>query len=180
VRKKGNYYGLSTRKGPGTNKYRYQLQTRERILVTQKWFKFHLATNQRTKKPAIKDNTIADTPPLVEVAPFLVEVAEGAELGCAEDGDVVTGLPVVCAELEDAVIVSEPKIIVFPVPIIVIPLVVFPAPLIVVPVVAGVEEVPAAVDAPEAAADVEIERILVVVGAEVGVRVALPEAHNSL
>ena len=31
-------------------------------------------TNQRTKKPATNDNTIADTPTFVEIAPLLVEV----------------------------------------------------------------------------------------------------------
>jgi hypothetical protein len=106
----------------------------------------------------------------------LVEVAEGAE----DEGVIVSGL--VCAEDED--VVSELVIVVAPL----VTLVIVVPPL---SLVAGVEEALAAVDvnslepelvadALEAAADVEIERILVVVGAEVAVRVVLPETHNSL
>jgi len=154
---------LPTRKS--TNGYRYQLQTRERI--TQIWSNFtNVATIQRIKKPAINDNTIADTPPFVEIAPLLVAVSEGSALDSVEDAgsDVVS-------ELEEGVV----------------PPLVTDAPL--VSLVAADEEEAAAVDdtsaelapeEPEALDGREIVRILVVVAGEVAERVVDPETHSAV
>ena len=148
------------------------------------------ATNQRTKKPATNDNTIADIPTFVEVAPLLVEVAV-ATIVLLPTTIVAPVLPPTIVTLGAAIeapvlpatIVTLPAAI--EAPVLPATIVTLPAMIVVGPpssLVSVVEEAAAALEPepeltavdPESSADEGIERILVVVGAEVGVRVVLP------
>ena len=66
------------------------------------------ATNQRTKKPAINDNTIADTPPFVETAPLWVEVVEGSALAAEDPDSPVLSAPVVVDPPLGALVTVDP------------------------------------------------------------------------